>query len=584
MSSRLLALLLPLLSVGPATAQTEGLPGRPVLPAEAATTIAPAVTSTAPFVGRWVLRGHTHPTRGEGLPTLVHLSIRECPTGGLSIERRWEVTLPDGAEVERAVSTAGVRIVAADRLEATLDLVDRPSVGLAGAVAGERAGEAVENQVEWRLIVGPGGARELTTNLTRRAPQDGWTGSNVTGQRLQVQDLVGASVKTIVNHGPAKARYDITFVPDGYALEDLPVYRQHVRQVVARLQATTPFREYWGYVNVHRVEVASRGAGLAGGRGGPSALGTRIPTGVRSGERIPSGDGGAIRKAAGKAPGADAVVVLAFDPFRSVAKGGYTLVSTWEDDHPFVAVHELGHEIGLLLDEYSEDEPSGWDVFTANPIVEGFTRLTGWGVNVTTHTDLDAIPWRHWLPRGVPIPTPLGSGHAVGVYRGAYHLQRRWHRPSPTCLMREIRKPFCAVCREQLILKLSEKVDPVVIKKEQLDDDTVRLSVTTIIPGDHRIAWRRGSGALVASGTSIRATRDDLSWGDTTLWLQVQDLSPWVRKDEQGRATFDTTFVLRKGLLWDKGLECVGPIPGRPVGGDSYGGSSSGWDPNGFPR
>lgn len=50
------------------------------------------------------------------------------------------------------------------------------------------------------------------------------------------------------------------------------------------------------------------------------------------------------------------------------------------------------------------------------------------------------------------------------------------------------------------------------------------------------------------------------------------------------RATFDTTFVLREGLLWDEGLECVGPIPGRPSGGDSYGGSSSGRDPNGFPR
>ncbi|MBI4799341.1 MAG: hypothetical protein HY794_11565, partial [Desulfarculus sp.] len=68
--------------------------------------------------------------------------------------------------------TCDVRVVAADRLEARLDLVDRATTGLAGAVAGAAPREAVANQVEWKLVVGPGGARELTNNLTRLAPQD----------------------------------------------------------------------------------------------------------------------------------------------------------------------------------------------------------------------------------------------------------------------------------------------------------------------------------------------------------------------------------------------------------------------------
>lgn len=561
----------------------DGLPGGPVLRSSSAATVAPATTSVAPFVGRWVLRGFTARAQGESLPTLVRLTVSAAANGGVSIERVWEVTQPDGTERRRAFSTCDVEVVAADRLAAKLTLTDRPSVGLVGVIAGAPAAAEVTNELEWTLVVGPGGAREITTNLTGRAPEQ-WTKSNVTGQRLQLQDLVSAPVKTIIDNGPARDRFDLTFVSDGYTAADLPVFRRHVRDVVSRLHATSPFREYWPYVNVHRVEVVSRGSGVAGGRGGPSALGTKIPTGVPSSKRIPSGDDGLIERAAARAPGADAIVVLCFDPFRSVAQTGYTLVSTWEDRFPRVAVHELGHVIGLLLDEYSENDPSGWDFLSANVLVEGFVRLTGWGANVTTHTDRDAVPWRHWLPRGVPVPTPASEAHPIGVYAGARHMQRRWHRPSTTCLMREVEQPFCAVCREQLILKLSEKTLPVSVKKEQLDEDTVRLTVTTRIPGPHRIVWRRGAGFIVGGSSSILIRRDDVSWGDTTLWLEVQDLTPWVRKDEQRRATFDQTFVLRKGLIWDRGLECVGPIPGRPSGGDSYGGSSSGWDPNGFPR
>lgn len=555
----------------------DGLAGAPRLPSEAAATVAPATTSTAPFVGRWVLRGHTRSAEGQKLPTLVRLTVRAGADGALSIERAWAVTLPDGSERRGTGSTCDVRIVAADRLEARLPLAPPPTVGLAGALSGATAAGSAR-ELEWRLVVGPGGARELTKEL----PGGGAT-SNVTGQRLQVQDLVGAPVKTLVDHGPPGDRYDITFVSDGYTATDLPVFRRHVRDVVARLQATTPFREYWGYINVHRVELASRGPGLAGGRGGPSALGTRIPTGVAPNQRIPSGDDDRVERAAARAPGADAVVVLGFDPFRSVAKDGNAYVSTWEDRFPRVAVHELGHTIGLLLDEYADGDPSGWDFLTANALVEGVKRLSGWGANVTTHTDRDAVPWRHWLAPGVPVPTPAGADHAVGVYAGAYHLQRRWHRPAPTCLMRKTDEPFCVVCREQLVLKLSERAFPVQVKEERLDDDAVRLTVTTTIPGPHRVVWVR-NGFAVNGGASVIVRRRDLGWGDTILWLRVQDLTPWVRRDERGLATYDLTFVLRKGLLWDRGLEVVGPIRGRPSRGGADGGGAPGWSPNGFPR
>lgn len=147
-----------------------------------------------------------------------------------------------------------------------------------------------------------------------------------------------------------------------------------------------------------------------------------------------------------------------------------------------------------------------------------------------------------------------------------------------TCLMRDSTRPFCVVCREQLVLKLSEKALPLRVRKERLDEDTVRLTVSTTIPGAHRITWRTGAGFTVGAGPSIVVRRRDVGWGDTRLWLQVQDLTPFVRRDERGLATWDLTFLLRKGLLWDRGLECQGPFQGRPprdddpLGGPSRGG------------
>lgn len=514
-------------------------------------------TKSSPFVGRWILSGYSW-QGGEPLPTLVRLSVKGLEGGGLSVERTCEVTLPDGTRQRQVATTTDVHLNEL-RLAARFPLA-APTVGLAGAVAGASAA-GPRAELDWSLEVTGLNAGRETTYLTTDTSRS----SSTNGHRVLLRDLTSSAVSTLVNHGPSKDRYDITFVSDGYSVADLPAFRRHVRECVAQLQATTPFREYWSYINIHKVEVPSAGSGVEGGRGGPPALGTNI------GSRFPSADGGKVAKAARRAPGADATVVLCFDDFRSIANHQYTLVSAWDERMAPVAVHELGHVIGKLLDEYSELEPSKLDHVFGTGLVEGAVNLVGWGANVTTHTHRDQVPWRAWLPAGVPVPTPAHADHPVGVYAGAFFLQRKWHRPSPTCLMRDESQPFCVVCREQLVRCLSRKAWPITVKQEQLDRDTVRLTVTSTIPGAHRIAWRRAGGQVVHVGESITATRKDLNWGDTLLWCEVKDLTPFVRSDEDRATTYDLTFVLRKGLLWDRGLDCEGPLRETPAGTGAYG-------------
>src|SRR5690606_28304616 len=125
------------------------------------------------------------------------------------------------------------------------------------------------------------------------------------------------------------------------------------------------------------------GSGIPGGRGGPAALGTTLEGRGRQRSNVPGGDRGRIFDAVAAAPGADAVLVLVNDHFRSVAHVDFTFVSALDPDFAAVAVHELGHTIGFLLDEYEELPSTPWDFVVANGLVEGVAHWGGWGANLT---------------------------------------------------------------------------------------------------------------------------------------------------------------------------------------------------------
>jgi hypothetical protein len=557
---RALALALLLASIAHAQPAPEGLP----LPVRT-TSVAP-VSTAGHLAGRYDLRGFTTVRSSKAkLATSARVVVSRLADGSAHVVRTWEVTGSDGVERSFRAETCEVRAKAPGVLWARLPL-PAARVGLAGALTGETA--AVTTEVVWQLTLKDGMAYEQT-----HGPD---AVGYLTGALIEARDLASSpAVTTLVSSGAAADRFDLVFVSDGYRADELPLFRRQVRAALARLQATSPFKEYWGYLNVHRVDVASSGVGLSGGRGGPSALGTKIPTGVPSAKRIPKGDDDRVRKAVKRAPGADAVVVMCLDDFRSVADDDVCYVNTFEDRFPYTVVHELGHSIGRLLDEYNEHEADGWDFLAAKTLGEEIRSLQGWGGNVTTKTTPSEVPWAHWLSRGAPVPTPAGSGHAVGVYKGAYHLSKYWYRPSETCCMRDTRQPFCVVCRERLVLKLSAKTNPVTTKLERLDEDRVRITLTCAIPGAYSMTWRRGAGFVSGAGDSVVVTRDQASWGDSYLWCEVVDRGGWVRRDEDGVSRFTVRFLLRKGLIWDKGLDVHGPFTGPPPADGAGFGSSS---------
>ncbi|MGE0712842.1 MAG: M64 family metallopeptidase [Planctomycetota bacterium] len=401
---------------------------------------------------------------------------------------------------------------------------------------------------------------ELLENRTRRAPET-WSQRRARG--LRTGQPAGADpaprVYTAVDHGAPATRYDLVIVPDGYTAQDLPRFRQHAAQVLDALRATTPWKEYWTYLNVHVVETVSAQSPL-GRDSRTSALGTSIPPGHF---QKPDVDEGRARRAAARAPACDTVLVLGDGDFRSFATGQWCITSVARADFHLTVLHELGHAVGQLLDEYTEGEGSAWDVFVSNALVEWGIGLAGWGGNITTHTDPDQIPWRAWIPRGTPVPTKDGSGHAVGAYKGAYHVSG-WYRPSEQCMMRsQFRHPrYCPVCRERLVLKLSERSMPIAASFRKLDKDTYELSVQLQgIPGRPAVAWARNGSRVASSATTVRIRREDVGYGsDTVIDAVVEDTTPWVRNDPSYRRLFRARFVVQRGYIFDPTFTVHGPL------------------------
>lgn len=557
------ALALTLFSAAAHAQTTE--PGLPLPGSRPASTPAPASAPSgevSPFLGTWALRGSTSTQAGAltgHLNTRVRLVVTADPAGGLQVERRWRVTLPGNAQRALVATARGVRPdEGSHRLRFELVLDGRWVEGLAGAIAGEGRTVARTNRLRVTCWLEGAWLREEVTNETRVAPEHFWSSSRCEGTRLAAEDLAPAPSRvTLVRHGPASKRYDLTIVADGYTPDELPVFHRDAREVVERLRATSPFKEYWSYLNVHRADIVSARPGLSHGERG--ALGTTMPVRTPWNDRLVRWNEGRILDTV---PGSDAVLVIADDDFRSAAAEGFCVASAWPDDVgstglrwgssrlPETAVHELGHTIGGLLDEYDDPHPYASGDERGAPsrwrrIRNGFEELgltwTGWGGNVTS--DPHDLPWRHWV--GSP---------QVGAHEGAYHQARGWYRPTPSCLMRDTTADFCVVCRELLVRALSRRTVPVHVVKVRLDANTWRLALYPSIPGGKaRFRWLR-NGFEVGSGSTFIARRAD-TWHQDELVCDVQDAGLFVRDDPDG----DTTVRVRFRLTRRADLRLEGP-------------------------
>ena len=292
--------------------------------------------------------------------------------------------------------------------------------------------------------------------------------------------------------GDPARKLDLLILGDGYTTGERGKFERDARRLLRVLFATSPFKERQRDINVWGLVPPAAQSGVSRPSQG---IHRRTPVGATydafdSERYILTFDNRAFRDIAANAP-YDVVEILT----NSATYGGggiYGLYSTVAADSvwaPYIFIHEFGHHLAALADEYYTSDVA---------YLPAADRVEPWEPNVTALLDPAALKWGNLVKPGTPVPTPWpkekyeedsratqerrrriraenrpesemdalfreqmahdtamlgGSPHAheVGAFEGANYEARGFFRPQVDCIMfTRDEVPFCAVCRRAI--------------------------------------------------------------------------------------------------------------------------------------
>lgn len=270
--------------------------------------------------------------------------------------------------------------------------------------------------------------------------------------------LDGLKVTSVGPTGPPALRVDLVILGEGYVQEDFaPRGRWEIdtAQLVANFFEKLPFKTERALFNVHLVEVVSLDRG-ADDR--PDQDVKRTPFDCCYGNNgvqrlLVARDQKAVARAARNAPGADVIVVLVNDP-RAGGSGGKTddgvpdPVCSREATAFLTAIHELGHSLAGLGDEYADPTaapnypmPASGDLpypnLTLAKLVDASTR----------ESLVKTLKWGRFF-RSPGAFSDLGKG----FFEGGYYREKEVYRPAASCIMQTETGggKFCYVCLDEM--------------------------------------------------------------------------------------------------------------------------------------
>ena len=310
--------------------------------------------------------------------------------------------------------------------------------------------------------------------------------------------------ETLHRSGPAEDRLDLVILADGYLASEQAQFAAEARRVFETLRRTEPFASYMGLMNVHTGFRASARSGVGEGTAYSTRFRTTFGTTVYSdNQRLILSD--AVR-AAGEA---DAVlVILPSNRHAGTALGKVCYVTTGAG--PAVAMHELGHVIGGLGDEYTS--------WSGSPSLSPEATAARYP-NLTLANTRETLPWKDWVEPSTRVPASFFGSDKVGAYLGGGAYSSRVYRPERTCRMRSDWSGFCVVCRQHLVLAFHEDSTP--LKREVATiSGQRRLRIVSALPSARwQIRWSgvqaQGLEAFVPAGASATVRLED-----TTAWVR----------------------------------------------------------------
>ena len=354
------------------------------------------------------------------------------------------------------------------------------------------------------------------------------------------------NVETILDNGPTANRIDLVWIGDGFTEADLPSWPALAVTGYQELFLYEPFTRYQEYFNVHRVDVISPESGVDNdpdeGIDRETALDMRFwCSGI---ERLLCINTTKAYQMASFAPDVDQIAAVANSTKYGGAGYSGAEIGTYSGFNGAavdVFIHELGHSLGNLADEYT---------YSTNG------QYTGSEPGAANASTLDAgqmqgsnLKWDAWL----------GTDQAgVGVhdcFEGCAYYPQGLYRPSSTSMMRNLAQPFNSPSREGLILEFYQTVN--VIDSFDPPGNTVG--------GDESITIQTGLSdpdatekSLFVNGREITTTSEStfdlsvlaLGAGDLVT-VRVRDTTTMVR-DEGMREV-----LMTESISWEVKAGCA---------------------------
>lgn len=313
---------------------------------------------------------------------------------------------------------------------------------------------------------------------------------------------------TLIFNGPGENRINLVFLGDGYLAEDLDKYITDIGIITAQLFDATPFKEYSKHFNVIAIKVPSNERGAARD---PSNLidnyfGSTYNYADIERLLVPTKNDVVSSVLAANFPQYDQAFVLVNDD-KYGGSGGWLATSSTNSSAGEIAIHEIGHSMAGLSDEYW----AGSQYARESP-------------NMTQETSQFDVKWANWF-----------NEFDIGIY--PHTGDATWKKPHENCKMQFLGAPFCAVCNQTFIHTFNEltlNYDDFTPESQNGLNDANNFDITALEPTPNTLKtwWLLNSDTLTKNSNTVSIATSDFLNGANELKLTLVDTTALSRLED----------------------------------------------------
>ena len=330
--------------------------------------------------------------------------------------------------------------------------------------------------------------------------------------------------RTLLGRGSGSGVH-LVVLGDGYRNDQRALFREDVENLIQIMRDDSGVATHLAAWNIHSVDTDSVDSGIDDNFEfdfRDTAFGTGYF--CLSIRRLVCGDQLAMFDTAlAEYPHLDQLILLVNDNRYGGSGGSVAIASS---QYPEIALHEMGHSIAGLADEY---------VDALIPALNPTEYEEGRFANISRLDNPADVPWARWIDFDSPVPNSHGES-GVGVFQGGFYQASAFYRPTSDSRMRTFDAEFGPVNSEQWALNVYRMANPVV----------------EFSPTRQRLNLRSGQEQLFAVTPLFDKTVQSVEWVlDGTVVSTTDDnlqlrLSPDIGVHELTLAVSDVSGIIRK--------------------------------------